>query len=62
VSTSTTRRPRSLTCGPGRRVDSDAESGRGINIVNAIADEVGCEQVEDDGKIIFASFDIDRHE
>lgn len=36
--------------GPG------AESGRGLDIVSAVALEVGCEQVPDDGKIMYASF------
>lgn len=37
--------------GPG------AESGRGLDIVAAVAIEVGCEQVPGDGKIMYASFD-----
>ncbi len=35
----------------------DAESGRGLDIVTAVAGEVGCEQVPGDGKIIYASFE-----
>ncbi|MDT7545652.1 MAG: hypothetical protein QOE99_1762 [Actinomycetota bacterium] len=35
---------------------ADAESGRGMEIVAALADEVGVEQVPDDGKVVFASF------
>ena len=34
-----------------------AESGRGLNIVAAVAVEVGCEQVPGDGKIMYAAFD-----
>lgn len=35
----------------------DAESGRGLAIVQALADDVAVEQVPDDGKIVRASFD-----
>lgn len=34
----------------------DAESGRGLLIVTAVADDVGVEQVPGDGKHVFASF------
>jgi anti-sigma regulatory factor (Ser/Thr protein kinase) len=40
-----------------QQVDSDRESGRGLLIVSAIADEVGVEQVPGDGKHVYASFD-----
>ena len=41
----------------GRRpVDDDRESGRGLLIVSAVADEVGVEQVPGDGKHVYASF------
>jgi anti-sigma regulatory factor (Ser/Thr protein kinase) len=33
-----------------------ATSGRGLGIVTVLADSVGCEQVPDDGKIVYASF------
>jgi len=36
--------------------DGDGESGRGLLIVSAIADEVGVEQVPGDGKHVYASF------
>ena len=36
--------------------DADAESGRGMQIVTALADRTGCEQITDDGKVVFASF------
>jgi anti-sigma regulatory factor (Ser/Thr protein kinase) len=39
------------------QVDHDRESGRGLLIVSAIADEVGVEQVPGDGKHVYASFD-----
>lgn len=35
-----------------------AESGRGISIVNALADQVAVEQVPDDGKVIHAVFSV----
>ena len=38
-------------------VDDDRESGRGLLIVSAVADEVGVEQVPGDGKQVYASFD-----
>ena len=38
-------------------VGPDAESGRGLAIVQALADDVAVEQVPDDGKIVRASFD-----
>jgi anti-sigma regulatory factor (Ser/Thr protein kinase) len=38
-------------------VDTDRESGRGLLIVSAVADEVGVEQVPGDGKHVYASFD-----
>jgi len=34
----------------------DATSGRGLSIVADLADAVGCEQVPDDGKIVYARF------
>ena len=37
-------------------VDDDRESGRGLLIVSAVADEVGVEQVPGDGKHVYASF------
>ena len=37
--------------------DPDRESGRGLIIVTAVADEVGVEQVPGDGKHVYASFD-----
>lgn len=36
--------------------DPGAESGRGLLIVDAVADAVGVEQVPGDGKNVFASF------
>lgn len=38
-------------------VQHDRESGRGLLIVSAVADEVGVEQVPGDGKRVYASFD-----
>lgn len=38
-------------------VDADRESGRGLLIVSALADEVGVEHVPGDGKHVYASFD-----
>jgi anti-sigma regulatory factor (Ser/Thr protein kinase) len=38
-------------------VGDDRESGRGLLIVSAVADEVGVEQVPGDGKHVYASFD-----
>jgi anti-sigma regulatory factor (Ser/Thr protein kinase) len=47
--------------GPSRADDDpDAESGRGMNIVDALAVQVDCEQVPDDGKVIHASFSTAR--
>jgi anti-sigma regulatory factor (Ser/Thr protein kinase) len=37
----------------------DAESGRGLEIVAALAGQVGVEQVPNDGKVVFASFPTD---
>jgi anti-sigma regulatory factor (Ser/Thr protein kinase) len=39
-----------------RQVDVDRESGRGLLIVSATADEVGVAQVPGDGKHVYASF------
>ncbi len=36
----------------------DAESGRGLGIVQALANEVAVEQVPDDGKIIHVTFGV----
>jgi anti-sigma regulatory factor (Ser/Thr protein kinase) len=41
---------------PDRTDNADAESGRGMQIVEALADRTGCEQITDDGKVVFASF------
>jgi anti-sigma regulatory factor (Ser/Thr protein kinase) len=35
---------------------AEATSGRGLGIVVELADAVGCEQVPQDGKIVYASF------
>jgi len=47
---------------PGMRAQAapDAESGRGLGIVQALADEVAVEQVTDDGKIIHVTFGVPR--
>ena len=37
--------------------DLEAESGRGLLIVTAVADQVGVEQIPGDGKHVYASFD-----
>ena len=34
----------------------DSESGRGLEIVSQVADEVGVEQIQDDGKSVYARF------
>jgi anti-sigma regulatory factor (Ser/Thr protein kinase) len=39
-------------------VHPDKESGRGLDIVDALADEVTVEQVPDDGKIVRATFSV----
>jgi anti-sigma regulatory factor (Ser/Thr protein kinase) len=39
---------------------AEAESGRGMDIVAALAGEVGVEQIPDDGKVVFASFPTDE--
>lgn len=44
--------------GPGGQAGPDAECGRGLSIVNALADEVVVEQVTDGGKVIYATFGI----
>lgn len=38
-------------------VDPDRESGRGLLIVSAVADDVGVRSVPGDGKHVYASFD-----
>jgi anti-sigma regulatory factor (Ser/Thr protein kinase) len=42
----------------GGEAGPDAESGRGLSIVQQLADEVAVEQVPDDGKIVRVSFDV----
>jgi anti-sigma regulatory factor (Ser/Thr protein kinase) len=44
----------------GRSVGGNAESGRGLSIVNSLASEVGVVQVPDDGKVVYAWFDSAR--
>lgn len=39
---------------------ADAESGRGLGIVSALADEAGSEPVPGNGKTVYASFDTAR--
>ena len=46
------------TAGP----EEDAESGRGLGIVEAMAVDTGCEPVPDDGKIVWARFEPDGPE
>ena len=41
---------------PDGQASEDGESGRGLLIVSAVADDVGVEQVPGDGKHVFASF------
>jgi len=49
---------------PGRPVaglaPSEAESGRGLAIIHAVADDSGVEEVPGDGKIVYATFTTDR--
>jgi anti-sigma regulatory factor (Ser/Thr protein kinase) len=46
----------------GVAADDERESGRGLLIVNALATEVGVEQIPDDGKTVYARFDEpERH-
>ncbi|MCU1678139.1 MAG: histidine kinase [Frankiales bacterium] len=44
---------------PPRHAGQLTESGRGIQIVKALADRVGCERVDRDRKVVFASFDVE---
>ena len=44
----------------GATAPDGAESGRGLGIVHSLAADVGCEQVPDDGKVVYASFVVDR--
>lgn len=37
---------------------SPAESGRGLDITRTVADESGCEHIPNDGKKVFASWDV----
>jgi anti-sigma regulatory factor (Ser/Thr protein kinase) len=39
-----------------RPASDEAESGRGLQIVHALAVDVGCERVPGDGKVVHASF------
>ena len=38
---------------------ADAESGRGLLLVDAVAEETGVDQIEDDGKIVWARIEPD---
>lgn len=40
------------------QVHADAESGRGVEIVQALATEFSVEQVDGDGKIVHATFEV----
>ena len=40
----------------GATADQDAENGRGLDIVSALAADMGCEQIPGDGKMMYASF------
>jgi len=35
---------------------AEAESGRGLSIVQALADDTGIQEIDDDGKIVWADF------
>lgn len=37
--------------------DDDAESGRGLSLVQAVADETGVQAEDDGGKVVWARFD-----
>ena len=54
--------PTEPTAVQGRTAADSAESGRGLNIVSALAVEVGVEQVPDDGKVVYAYFDTTGRE
>lgn len=41
------------------RALADAESGRGMGIVGALADDLAVEQVPDDGKIVRVAFGVE---
>lgn len=49
-------RPEPLTT--GERPSGLAESGRGLEIVNAVADETGSEHIPGDGKFVYAAWNI----
>jgi anti-sigma regulatory factor (Ser/Thr protein kinase) len=42
----------------GAAAGQDAESGRGLGIVEALAADVSCDQVSGDGKVVHASFEV----
>jgi anti-sigma regulatory factor (Ser/Thr protein kinase) len=49
-------RPEPVTAGD--RPGELAESGRGLEIVNAVADETGSEHIPGDGKFVYAAWNI----
>jgi anti-sigma regulatory factor (Ser/Thr protein kinase) len=51
--------PREPDVGPA---EDDAESGRGLGIVQAVADDVSCDQIAGDGKVVHASFEVGPQE
>ena len=40
--------------------DLDAESGRGLYLVDAVSSETGVQQIPDDGKVVWATLDEER--
>jgi anti-sigma regulatory factor (Ser/Thr protein kinase) len=40
--------------------DADAESGRGLLIVEELADDTGVREIDDDGKVAWANFSTDE--
>jgi anti-sigma regulatory factor (Ser/Thr protein kinase) len=45
---------------PGPDPSHDAESGRGMLLVDAVASESGVEQIDGDGKVVWARVDPER--
>jgi anti-sigma regulatory factor (Ser/Thr protein kinase) len=52
--------PTEPTAVHGRKAGADAESGRGLSIVSALAVQVGVEQVPGAGKVVYACFNTGR--
>lgn len=52
--------PGTAPAGASQLVDLDAESGRGLFLVDALSSDSGVQQIPDDGKVVWATLEDEQ--